>query len=37
VNWIWTHSRKKTTAAQRANLTDKKWAWHDICSYSTLF
>lgn len=36
VNWIWINSRKKTTAAQRANLTDRKWSWHDVCSYSTL-
>jgi IS1 family transposase len=36
VNWIWINSRKKTTAAQRANLTDRTWSWQDVCSYSTL-
>jgi len=35
-NWIWVSSRHKTTAAQRANLTDRKWNWHDVCIYPTL-
>jgi hypothetical protein len=32
-NWIWQHSRFKTTAAQRAGLTLQPWAWHDIITY----
>jgi len=32
-NWIWQHSRFKTTAAQRANLADHCWSWHDIAIY----
>ncbi|AFY74812.1 hypothetical protein Syn7502_02877 [Synechococcus sp. PCC 7502] len=35
-NWIWIHSRKKTTAAQRANLTNRKWTWDNVSTYSTL-
>ena len=35
-NWIWVSSRHKTTAAQRANLTDRKWNWHGVCIYPTL-
>lgn len=34
-NWIWTHSHKKTTAAQRAGLTNKKWSWNDVLTYPT--
>ena len=37
VNWIWVNSRKKTTAAQRANLTTEKWNWGNVCSYSTVY
>ncbi|MBW4491391.1 MAG: hypothetical protein KME12_26890 [Trichocoleus desertorum ATA4-8-CV12] len=35
-NWIWQHSRFKTTAAQRAGLTTRSWSWHDISSYPTV-
>ncbi len=35
-NWIWQHSRFKTTAAQRADLTDQPWTWHDIVAYPTI-
>ncbi|MGJ3249306.1 MAG: IS1 family transposase, partial [Elainellaceae cyanobacterium] len=35
-NWIWQHSRLKTTAAQRAGLTNHRWSWHDILSFPTL-
>jgi hypothetical protein len=35
-NWIWQHSRFKTTAAQRAGLTLQPWAWHDIITYPTI-
>ena len=35
-NWIWQHSRFKSTAAQRAGLTARSWAWHDIATYPTL-
>ncbi|MCL6436860.1 MAG: IS1 family transposase [Leptolyngbyaceae cyanobacterium HOT.MB2.61] len=35
-NWIWQHSRLKTTAAQRAGLTDQAWSWHDIATYPTI-
>ncbi len=29
-NWIWRHSRFKSTAAQRAGLAAHSWSWHDI-------
>jgi len=35
-NWIWQHSRLKTTAAQRAELTTRSWHWDDIAAYTTL-
>ena len=35
-NWIWVHSRKGTTAAQRALLAIAPWNWHDLITYSTL-
>jgi hypothetical protein len=35
-NWIWRHSRLKTTAAQRAKLTAQDWTWHDIVTYPTI-
>jgi len=35
-NWIWQHSRLKTTAAQRAELADQPWNWHDIATYPTI-
>ncbi|MEX0272633.1 IS1 family transposase, partial [Leptolyngbyaceae cyanobacterium UHCC 1019] len=35
-NRIWQHSRFKTTAAQRANLADRCWSWHDIAIYPTI-
>ncbi len=34
-NWIWRHSRLKTTSAQRAELTVQPWTWHDIVTYPT--
>ena len=34
-NWIWQHSRFKTTAAQRAGLTDHPWSWHDLATFPT--
>ena len=34
-NWIWRHSRFKTTAAQRAKLTTVPWTWRDIVTYPT--
>lgn len=35
-NWIWQHSRLKSTAAQRAGLATRSWTWHDIAIYPTL-
>ena len=35
-NWIWQPSRFKTTAAQRAGLTERCWCWHDIAIYPTI-
>ena len=35
-NWIWVHSRLKTTAAQRAGLTEKIWTWENLAAYPTL-
>ena len=35
-NWIWQHSRLKTTAAQRAGLTLHAWTWHDLLTYPTI-
>jgi len=35
-NWIWQHSRFKSTAAQRAGLTTRSWNWYDIATYPTL-
>lgn len=35
-NWNWRHSRLKTTAAQRAELTTQDWTWHDIVTYPTI-
>lgn len=35
-NWIWTHSRLKTTAAQRADLASRAWDWDDILTYPTI-
>lgn len=35
-NWIWQHSELKTTAAQRASLTDSPWDWDDLATYPTL-
>ena len=36
-NWIWENSRLGTKAAERAELTDKKWDWHDLATYPTIF
>lgn len=35
-NWMWQHSQLKTTAAQRAGLTDCLWGWDDLATYPTL-
>lgn len=35
-NWIWQHSRLKTTAAQQAGLTLQPWTWHDLITYPTI-
>ena len=35
-NWLWRHSRLKTTAAQRAKLTTRPWTWDNIITYPTL-
>lgn len=35
-NWIWQHSRLKTTAAQRAGLAKLPWTWADLATYPTL-
>jgi insertion element IS1 protein InsB len=35
-NWIWQHSRFRSTAAQRAGLSTRTWTWHDIAVYPTL-
>lgn len=35
-NWIWLHSRSKTTAAQRAGLARQPWSWHDLLTYPTI-
>lgn len=34
-NWVWQHSRLKTTAAQRAGLASRPWSWNDIATYPT--
>jgi len=35
-NWIWQHSRFKSTAAQRARLTSRSWIWSNIATYPTI-
>ena len=35
-NWIWEHSRFKTTAAQRAGLSKQSWTWEDIITFPTI-
>ena len=35
-NWIWQHSRFKSTAAQQAGLTSRPWTWNDIVTYPTI-
>ena len=35
-NWIWQHSCLVTTAAQRAELTARRWTWNDIATFPTL-
>ena len=35
-NWIWQHSRFKSTAAQRAGLASRSWTWSDIATYPTI-
>ena len=35
-NWIWIHSRKNNTAAQRAGLAIAPWNWNDLITYPTL-
>jgi IS1 family transposase len=34
-NWIWQHSRFKTTAAQRADLATRPWTWQDLATFPT--
>lgn len=34
-NWIWQHSRLKTTAAHRAGLTDQPWTWRHLATFPT--
>ena len=36
-NWIWVHSRKENTAAQRAKLAIAPWSWNDLITYPTLY
>ena len=36
-NWIWVHSRKENTAAQRAELAIAPWSWNDLIIYPTLY
>jgi IS1 family transposase len=35
-NWMWQHSRFKTTAAQRAGLSDHAWTGRDLVTYPTV-
>lgn len=35
-NWMWKHSRLKTTAAERAGFATRPWGWQDLATYSTL-
>ena len=35
-NWIWIHSRKDNTAAQRAGLAIAPWSWNDLLTHPTL-
>ncbi len=35
-NWIWVHSRKDNTAAQRSGLAITPWSWHDLITFPTL-
>lgn len=35
-NWIWKHSRFKTTAAQRAGLATCSWNWNDLVSFPSI-
>ncbi|MBS9770369.1 MAG: hypothetical protein J7F05_07705 [Trichodesmium erythraeum GBRTRLIN201] len=34
-NWIWIHTRKDNTAAQRAGLA-APWIWNDLLTHPTL-
>ena len=36
-NWIWPHSRKGTTALQRAGLENIPWQWDSIITYPTFY
>ncbi|MDE5120615.1 MAG: hypothetical protein O4965_11060 [Trichodesmium sp. St19_bin1] len=36
-NWIWVHSSKENTAAQRAELAIAPWSWNDHYTYPTLY
>ncbi|MDE5109409.1 MAG: IS1 family transposase, partial [Trichodesmium sp. St17_bin3_1_1] len=36
-NWIWVHTRKENTAAQRAELAIAPWSWNDHYTYPTLY
>lgn len=35
-NWLRTHSRLKTTAAQKAGLADCAWTWNDMLCHPTI-
>ena len=37
LNWIWVHSRKENTGAQRAELAIAPWSRNDLITYSTLY
>lgn len=36
-NWIWRHSRRRDSAAQRAGLAIAAWHWHDFVTYPTFY
>ena len=36
-NWIWINSRLRTTATQRAELSNESWTWDNLATYPTVF
>ena len=36
-NWIWVHSRKENTAAQRSELAIAPWSWNNLITYPALY